>query len=119
MHKNARFIAFAAASATLGFLGSSSTGEAGTQFAVFGAGASSCATWERSLYHMDDRREQVSWVYGYVSGRSDTAQRQSALKRTSGYSITNWVDNYCAQHPADLLVGVAEKLLAELDKGAS
>jgi hypothetical protein len=119
MNNHARFIAFAAASAAITLLGSTSTGEAGAQFAVFGAGASSCTTWDRSVYHLDDRREQVSWIYGYISGRSDNAQRQAALKRTSGYGITNWVDNYCTRHPNDLLIGVAEKLLTELDKTAS
>ena len=119
MQTSPRYIAYAAASAALGLLGDSSSSQAGTLYAVFGAGAASCAAWDNSIYHLDDRREQVSWLYGYVSARSDSPARQAVLRHTSGYSITTWMDGYCARHPRDLLISAADKLLAEVDRNPS
>ena len=67
----------------------------------------------------DNERTQnadIEWVLGYISGRNQEAPAGSQMAGASFTTVEPvkvWLQNYCRNHPFNLLVTAADELRAE------
>ena len=86
--------------------------------ALYGAGTLTCGEWQRrrSTGNTGDTLQLQVWIGGFLSG-SDEVIDVIASKATE-VTYYAWVDNYCSQHPLDLVEDAAAVLRNELAAGA-
>jgi len=91
-------------------------------YEVLGVGTLSCEVWTK------DRTERTSeshfingaWVQGYLTAVNVFGDGPSHIaKGTDADGIMAWIDDYCAQRPADTLTVAAKALVDELAKRAA
>ena len=82
---------------------------------TFGAGNSSCGTWTQTRSGPVTLKtvEYVSWVLGFMSGRS-TARMYTAPKSFDSGAVLGWMDNYCRQNPLQSILAAAIMLDLEV-----
>lgn len=87
--------------------------EARRQYAVFGAGTTSCGTWleNRGLSDHALWRMQQQWVLGWLSA---TGHYRVRLKDTDAAAVAAWLDRYCAANPLESLDKAAPSLVRAL-----
>jgi hypothetical protein len=85
----------------------------GKSFAL-GAGVNSCGQWTKARVEGGVPVDE-SWIEGFISSHNHYADGPNDLGRNMKLdALRSWVDNYCSQHPGDLLVSAAEALVIEL-----
>ena len=87
---------------------------------LLGAGGKSCGSWTQ------DRRSNADiafgdeqWLLGYVSAANAwylSGTLGDVLKNTDSAGLAVWVDNYCANHPLDMVDDAAVELVTYLMK---
>jgi len=95
-----------------------SAGENST-FNIYGAGASSCGNWlsERKVIAAGGSPaplawEQMGWVLGYATAFSQQVPRSpDAAILPNGSILALMVDDYCLQHPSDLLAQATSRIM--------
>ena len=84
----------------------------GVEIWVRGAGAESCGTWESDL-GSNAALQDHNWVLGYLSGRA--FESGIDILRTTDYqAMVQWMNNYCAGHPLDMIAQAADVLFSNL-----
>jgi hypothetical protein len=84
---------------------------------VYGAGMISCGEWQqyRSTGDKPGSYQAQAWIDGYLSGSNAAGSDADFLAaKTSSVAYYSWIDNYCGQHPLDLLVQAVMFLKKEL-----
>ena len=82
----------------------------GAATALYGARTLTCGEWQwhRSIGNKGATLQLQAWIDGFLSG-SDEEIDFIAPKATEVASYT-WIDNYCSQHPIDLVEDAAAVL---------
>ena len=81
---------------------------------MLGAGVNSCGQWTKARVEGGAPVDE-SWIEGFISSHNHYAEGPNDLGRNMKLdALRSWVDNYCSQHPGDLLVSAAEALVIEL-----
>jgi hypothetical protein len=90
---------------------------------IFGVGGGSCETWtqaRRQSSHSDVG--VVQWALGFISAINAVgpiSDRVDFLRDIDYDAIVSWMDNYCLEHPPDLIEGAVRHLALELAKRKS
>ena len=85
------------------------------KFLALGAGMNSCGQWTKARVEGDLPMVDVNWIQGFISSHNHYAPGPNDLGMGMKLdALRSWVDNYCSQHPSDLLVSAAEALVIEL-----
>jgi hypothetical protein len=88
---------------------------------IHGPGAgTSCGKWleERQKRGVGDVQLQ-GWVLGYLSGANVNQQGTDFLVAVDAAAISAWLDNYCRQHPLEMLWEASDSLILDLAKRAA
>src|SRR4051812_14663298 len=83
-------------------------------YMLIGPGLSSCGTWTtyRRAYQPGGSAtsghaqalENMQWVLGFLSGIGFVGEHDDdPLKGIDGEGVWAWIDNYCREHPIDLI----------------
>jgi hypothetical protein len=87
------------------------------KFLALGAGMNSCGQWTKARVESGVSIADENWIQGFISSHNHYAPGPNDLGMGMKLdALRSWVDNYCSQHPADLLVFAAEALVIELIK---
>jgi hypothetical protein len=79
-------------------------------------GEATCAAWPKDEAYNDfDKALLLNWVLGWLSHAGKDGA--DVLARMDQPMVSGWLDHYCADHPADSLIGAAAVLEAELSPG--
>ena len=84
---------------------------------VYGAGMITCGEWQqhRSTGNKPASYQAQAWIDGYLSGSNASGNGADFLApKPSDVAYYAWLDNYCAQHPLDLLLQAVTLLKKEL-----
>lgn len=81
----------------------------------YGPGTASCGKWTASSRNVSDRFLLGSWVLGWVSAAGYYG-RMGTLRHTDSEAIQAWIDNYCHDHPLELISDAVIALVTELAK---
>jgi len=89
----------------------------------YGHGSQSCGTWvtERTKDSLASVTN-TTWVLGYVSGAEYAGEWWTTghrLKETDADAVEVCVNNYCQEHPFELLAAAAEALVEELHEAST
>jgi hypothetical protein len=88
------------------------------EWAVVGLGTTYCDEWtEDSRLDGWPIKAKHAWLGGFVSGENSLSTAFDAPNVTDGTdfsAMTAWIDNYCAEHPAEQLGIAAQALTNEL-----
>jgi hypothetical protein len=87
--------------------------------AVTVKGMKSCETWVKNRaeqpVHSLSTMVDNAWLTGYLSGVA-VARNIDFLRGVDENIIMSWMDNYCSNHPLDLIGYAADALSIELKK---
>ena len=88
-------------------------------YTVEGAGVKKCIVYsteskkDSSMHYID-----LNWAKGFISGvnyiHSETRGNTHLGKGLDLESLTLWIDNYCQDHPGDMLSDASAALVTEL-----
>jgi hypothetical protein len=84
---------------------------------VYGAGMISCGEWQqyRSTGNKPGSYQAQAWIDGWLSASNIAGTGVDFLApHPSSIAYYAWLDNYCGQHPLDLLVDAVRPLESEL-----
>ncbi|SRR5258706_13742574 len=95
-------------------------------FTVYGAGASSCGNWLSGRKNIAAGEapaplawEQMGWVLGYATAFSQHVPRSpDAAILPNGSILALMLDDYCAQHSADLLALATSTIMENATQAA-
>ena len=93
-----------------------------TEYIIFGKGTLSCERWTESAKtaRAGARRAQEllyeteAWIFGYLTAYARWVEDGSGPVTNAsptGYDIVPWIDNYCQDHPHDLVFDATENLI--------
>jgi hypothetical protein len=80
-------------------------------FALIGDGAESCGSW--TVYRRDRRASgEEQWILGFLSGIGAAPPSAgpvvNPLNGVDAQAVLIWMDNYCRDHPLDLIMTAGE-----------
>ena len=83
---------------------------------VLGAGATSCESWTKAGRSRPLAEAYLQWVLGYITAiyGLDVIAGSDVTGGIDADGVQTWIDNYCAQHPVELVVKAAEEISKEL-----
>jgi hypothetical protein len=85
------------------------------KFFVMGAGRDSCGQWTKARLGGGVSVVHENWIQGFISSHNHYAEGPNDLGMGMKLeALRSWVDNYCSQHPGNLIVFAAEALVIEL-----
>ena len=86
--------------------------------ALYGVGTPTCGEWQRhrSTGSKGATLQLPAWIYGFLSGLDEEIDFIAPKATEVGYYA--WINNYCSQHPLDLVEDAAAVLRNELAAGA-
>ena len=89
-------------------------------FAVIGVGAGSCGEWtnERGT-PLGYGTNMEGWLLGFVTAHNmnlpkDAGAFRNLAENTDYLGLFAWMDNYCEEHPMELIYEAAMSIVAEL-----
>jgi hypothetical protein len=86
------------------------------KFLALGAGMNSCGHWTKARAEGDSIVDE-NWIQGFISSHNHYAFGPNDLGMGMKLdALRSWIDDYCSQHPAALIVSAAEALVIELIK---
>ena len=82
---------------------------------IGGAGALSCDRYTKEFSHLpiEDLLFVASWAQGYITAR-DLRNTTMVGQRLDPYSITDFIENYCNEHPLEHIVIAVEEMYGKL-----
>ena len=92
------------------------------EYTKLGVGNLECGLWTQARQIGDVNAVWwktliLGWVQGYLTGYNHYGPGMFDVTKGVGADIvTEWVDNYCVQHPLNNIAGATEALIVDLDK---
>jgi hypothetical protein len=82
----------------------------------------SCGAWTNEIRGTTKRAQLEAWVLGFLSGWGETISSapeslvvaRDPLANTTTAAVIAWMNNYCAQHPLDVLTEATRHLMDEI-----
>lgn len=84
---------------------------------TYGIGNASCGKWTQDLRddpHGTARYMDISWLGGFITGMNASLRFGDITQGRDFPGMSAWVDNYCAGHPLENVLGASENLVVEL-----
>ena len=82
-------------------------------FHYIGTGGASCGEWTADRRFPDSSRSQADeqWVLGFLSAVGYVDPDRDPLHGMDADGVWAWVDNYCRDHPIDMIISASEAFL--------